>query len=882
MQAPQSLGELAEQLAVEEIKKLFPGDALQLDRLQKLREDHERDLIAVETQLEAGVQAQLDEMENAVMLLNMARKEMARVHANFRTIHQQCQECTDAIGDFERILKVRNARVNLLEILQQLEIYDAVPKRVRELNAMLAQSPEMLKPVFSEWLHLKAWRERILAQVSDAVTEASRKEEQLKERVANWEELDMASSQVNWGDSAEANSQILVVLGEHFRKVEDLGDRIWEQVAARLHNFLDLAQFENAGLLVVAVEVVERIDRHDDRERNHRVALGEPREKLEMLLPPNKRRRDALMELEMAIEHRLDRVLPKSLLSRDPAEESGTSRGHDDDANGVDGVRPEDDDNDNDAGNDKPPVEVFLGSVSTIVLDMTVIAEDVAKCFPESYNVLGLYRWLFERRLLALMRPVWEGAQVAPGDKLRLVGWLDDYLQTVESLDRRSAPAGGDSFAGSLKKRSSVSQKLTHQGGDPSQQQEQQQRENDQNPLEEGSGKIFNEEDHRSAANIRAKELRRETENLMASYIADALQRMRDYMRAILNRSDTPSLSTDGSLQTAISVDVFQMLSHELSAVVSHGVVGRHLASFVQRGVLEVLRVFQNEQIEQLKDPMVDIPIEMCCAKMNDYELMYDLCDNALAKEISDGFDRAVSGGDTLFKDLQDELDRAGSQRIVLEIFKELNDQGVLAVLFTPKWESGAQPTAAILRKTLEDYFDHPEQGLRGWLGSELLFGRTVALCFERLVQDYVMLFMSRTTPVADKAMTITRLRADAVLFRQCFEQYLDVLVYGKVRSAEDVKAKLAVLLHISNILDDNFPQNHFDEIAAEFGPFTQQAISRLLYFRGDLSPEARQDLRAYNAELEPTTPRFDISQLAPIDSSAAAASPSLGAAAAG
>lgn len=128
----------------------------------------------VKTQLVAGVQAQLDEMQVSVELMSAAETEMAAVRDTFAQIQQKCEICTQAIDDFDGILKLKNARENIRHVIEQLDMYDAVPLRVQQLEIALVENPAGLKNVFLQWSSLRIWKDRILAQVQADVSEVSR------------------------------------------------------------------------------------------------------------------------------------------------------------------------------------------------------------------------------------------------------------------------------------------------------------------------------------------------------------------------------------------------------------------------------------------------------------------------------------------------------------------------------------------------------------------------------------------------------------------------------------------------------------------------------------------------------------------------------------
>jgi len=842
MEGRSSLREFAEKLALEEVQQHFSEPA-HLDTLSKVREQYERKLITVETQLEAGQEAQLDEMQNAQVLLNMAKEEMGNVQKAFKAIREQSLQCTSAIDNFDHVLQIRNARSNITEILQQLDIYDAVPRRVMELKQLLVEDDLNLRTVFSEWIQLNTWRERILADVVEAMYEAGRKEEMMNERLANWEELDPSTVvESSWGQSSEAHSQILRVLGDHFQKVEDLGEGIWKCVAERLRNYFDLAQYEDTAKLVAAVEVVERVDLHDNKERKRRMAMGESPEKLEMLIPPYKWRTMALQELEHAMERHLQVFLPKTL-EPEPNSSSKTA--------------PESNSDDSDTDDEQPvqraqtaaksKIGPFINAANALIVNMRTIAEDVAKCFPECYNILGLYRWVVERRLIGLLRPVWRGSFASSGDKLQLIAWIDVYVQTVDSVQSSGFGGGDGTVSGAT------------------------------NTFIAIDG--VSAEEARAAASTRLRELKRECDSMMSGYITEALPRMNKYVNAILSRDNTPQATMTGSLRTAIPEDLFHALSQELAVVASHGVRGKQMAAFMQRGVLETLKEYQALQSARVTDSSVSTSIEWCCAFMNDYERMYDLCDSELATEFKQGIgEEDGPNADALLADTQDALDKVaagflrgvkeGTNRIVDEMFAVLESSNVVAHLFTPAWEKGTVKPIATMRVTFEDYFDDQQFGLRTWLGSEMLFGRLVAKVLERILEIYVACFMARVTPFGDRTAAVLRIRSDAMEIHKCFSKYLDVLQFGKIRSLEVFSERLAILRRMANVLDDAMPQNHFEDIAQEFGPFAQQAITRLLFYRGDLSHEERSDLQLYDVSDHVAAggvARFNLSELPPI-----------------
>jgi len=812
MDVPHSLESLAQRLAVEEVQSFFTEPS-HLDSITKFKEEYERKRVTVENQLETGVQAQLDEMQNAVVLLRLAKAEMKLVKNNFQTIHQTCFDCMQAIGDFERIVKMKNARINLTNILRQLEIYEAVPQRVLTLNEDLDSSEENLKPVFLEWLQLNGWKERILNDTKDSIAQAHRREESRNELLAQWEE----EASLEYSESTAAQSKILVVLGDHFNKVNLLGQRIWSVVEDRLSRFY--GQLEGTSNLVVALEISERIDKHDDKERLAMLERGQSLEVAEMLLPPNIKRQRALTVIEQAIDKRLDALLPPTLYEEIVDDETDELVRH-------------------------SRVGLFLKSANNLMADLEAISEDVSKCFPASYDIYGLYRWVVERRLLKVLRPIWlDSTQTASIDKLLVIGWLDRYLQTVERISKTSTYSGGGVSSIKRLNRSASS----------------------------------NVNDHKTAANERLKEFSHSSMEMMIEYIGESVPRMNKYVETILSRCDAPEFAMDGSLCTAVPEDLFHVVIQEINVVASHGITGKYISLYIRKAVLEVIKCYQDRHASTLSDNtnVEELSIEWICAFINDFERMYDLCDSTLLQESQASFQ-----DEDIRAEVAESIDRVaigfikcgevGTTKIVDCIFHELEKNQVVENLFTEAWELDTSLSAATFKATFEDYFDDPDSGIRIWLQRNMFFGKTVGASLERLIDVYVCRFFKRTRPFSNAVLVIQRLRNDRKLFVDCFQNYCEDLRFAKIRTESDLIAKFQIINLLADILSSESPQRFFGELATQFGPYTLTALSRLLYYRGDLSPDEREDFKMYVLSSDFVSVKasgsFDLSGLAPTE----------------
>lgn len=99
-----TLDGLAKSLARESLKKIFFEPSRLTRRvLAQTRAEYETELRAVDSQLNAGLEAQLDEMQRCMDQLAAIKGKMARIQGNFEAIDGKCHVCRATIGGWESV-----------------------------------------------------------------------------------------------------------------------------------------------------------------------------------------------------------------------------------------------------------------------------------------------------------------------------------------------------------------------------------------------------------------------------------------------------------------------------------------------------------------------------------------------------------------------------------------------------------------------------------------------------------------------------------------------------------------------------------------------------------------------------------------------------------
>ena len=539
---------------------------------------------------------------------------------------------------------------------------------------------------------------------------------------------------MSYKSSVLAQNVTYQILAEHFERVDALGERVWVLLSARFEHFMDLATYEPADL-VTAVEIVERYERQQARERRKAVAAGRSLEDAVAAYPLGEKPRECIGAIERRMTSDVDQILPLGAgeLNEEGGEEQERRSG----------------------------VKQVVELANKFVADLRFIHTDVAKCFPDHYGIHASFRRIVEKRLLAVFDPFWSDPELASGDTLLLVAWLDVYVDEVTRGEQQRASLSLSNPNAELQRDNAEVQSGSNAL-------------NALRKLEQKQLEAFAVE--QSVDETFVKRFKSMGKKLMQSYIDVASQRIQQYARSILERDNVVERGREGVLETARPQDLFNAISQEMSIVLQLQVHGDRLGEFINGACLQNLQRFQQDSLAQVQEGMPSF--EHLCAFVNDHARMYDLCDEALdnlltgvrkPQTLVDSIDKTASAFAKCAKE--------GGTLLVAKIFDDISP--TLEEMFTEEWVDG-KPIMLTMTHTLADFFEG-EDGVLQCIRGDYHAGRCIATCFERMVEEYLMRFLRRPKPVFMRSQCVEIIRADRANMEKLFKQYLPLLKYGKI-----------------------------------------------------------------------------------------------------
>jgi exocyst complex component 3 len=161
--------------------------AVAFPQLQEIKHDYVRKQDSTKGQLDAFVQAHVDEIERASSLLEM-EDTVTQIVRTFESIHQNCRTMNDELGEKKLSSGISIARRNLKELENQMIFYEELPAKVSaptsahvllccrlfhwgvgeqigELDAALDNRLSEIVNVYTKWQTFDDWRQKMLHEV---------------------------------------------------------------------------------------------------------------------------------------------------------------------------------------------------------------------------------------------------------------------------------------------------------------------------------------------------------------------------------------------------------------------------------------------------------------------------------------------------------------------------------------------------------------------------------------------------------------------------------------------------------------------------------------------------------------------------------------------
>eukprot|EP00743_Colponemidia_sp_Colp-15_P008297 GILK01009008.1.p1 GENE.GILK01009008.1~~GILK01009008.1.p1 ORF type:complete len:786 (-),score=190.69 GILK01009008.1:548-2905(-) len=397
----------AKQSALTEVQRILSGsENSKLDRIQQLKATFEKKKLAVETQLSAAVQTQVEESRKGMDLLQKSINSVKEMRSNFDDIDRVWQDINTMLLGYDNFRRIFMARRNLRATLAQLEEYNQIPKKAAEIAEAMKNNAK-LEEVWKDVRRLEKLRESVLRE------------------------------------SRDVSSSVLNVMGKHFECVitlsEDFRRHLWDILA----HAIQFAKSEPETLVRV-LKILEMEDRAAQRVRERTTRAAVKKERVTRTRVVRKKK-----EKPKSDKKKKNKKKKKGKYE--------SSSGSSEEEIIEEDVDPEDEEEDDDAlllpdkmseacdvirrtinaqfetrldgkatnGEDLPHI---LAHLSQMLEDLTVIQEDVIQCFPPRYNIFELYKEEYQQGITQALLPFLSPFMpLKPGDLLLLAAWTEEY-----------------------------------------------------------------------------------------------------------------------------------------------------------------------------------------------------------------------------------------------------------------------------------------------------------------------------------------------------------------------------------------------------------------------------------------------------------------------
>jgi hypothetical protein len=329
----------------------------------------------------------------------------------------------------------------------------------------------------------------------------------------------------------------------------------------------------------------------------------------------------------------------------------------------------------NAADEGKTGIEATLGAATRGIVDMTLLKNDVAVCFPPKIEIVKIYRQQLEEYMLPQVAALYsqniQSLDIA--DLLRMATWLFNYNKAVTENE----------------------------------------------------------------AGEKAKEFEEAISNLMDEYVKQVGQQTKNWFSNIESRNSEIQVESDGCLVTRDPEDMLNIINMQVS--VAREQLPAELSYAAITSCIRELRGAQERLKDDISANWKEIEIERVCTVVNDSYRLQDKCDMLLDaipdEEMDQG--REVEGLETMKEEMDSlcvgyvELAVDATKLAACSVMEDLNGP-IISKVFSPAWEDGEEIMTVTVR-TLKDWFTD----LQKWL-PEYFFSKLVRECYNQVLKNYI------------------------------------------------------------------------------------------------------------------------------------------------
>ena len=362
-------------------------DADSLETVGALKKSYGRVRGHLDSQIMRILQSKIDESEDWVKLFKQSLEHITQIETNFAEIEAECEVCSRRVKQWDTIKTFNRARNNVTSSLGELQLLRSLPIDIEEL-------------------------------VRDMDDEDSR-DEQLLDIHVRLTKLEETRARVI---SKHLRREIVLPDTHHlvrsFETVADIVQGFEDIMSDNMKHAVELAQ-ESPSVLVRILRVIERQERIDrwwrqDAAKDRR-GLAELQAKGEVPAEmgtqqgytPKGWREKAKEWMQTGVEERFQPLMLEM---------------HE---------------------GDEDISQATVEKMTELRGDLIVLYDEVAPCFPPSYNVFAFYVQHYHSKFEFCFKQLLEKAQsgnLPAGQSLNLMNWIDDYREALQSVGVNEPP----------------------------------------------------------------------------------------------------------------------------------------------------------------------------------------------------------------------------------------------------------------------------------------------------------------------------------------------------------------------------------------------------------------------------------------------------------
>ncbi|GAX84704.1 hypothetical protein CEUSTIGMA_g12126.t1 [Chlamydomonas eustigma] len=668
----------AKELGVSEVLKLLqkPED---LNRLHELTVDYQNKLKANKAGISSVVQTQVEATRQGVNLLDKAHRSILKLRSSLDRINQLCEECSRLIDHQDKIKVLSLTHANLQKVLSELEDIVVLPSRA-EMVLGLLDDPVNILPAF------------------EALTVLEGTAENAKQA---------------WNRNVKTTNHDFSHMFSYLERVNEVMQTFEEQLWDHLDNFLELSQ-ENPTLLVDCLRIVElqeQLDKKNSRTKQDAQQAKRFRNRLVLRLQSwvDNRFRELLDlaskigEYNMVVKYdQYDNIIleeKRDFLNHLVWVKLRTRAGT------IETLETEEelamiDITEESLFDEEPYLEELMEYLGSVELDLCNIYDNVAPCFPPSYNIFDSLFQMYHVNVAEVIDIVGQRAEsLSTRGQLRIMEFVRKYMETLRGL-------------GVIEE--SIRLPLVI---------------------------------HEDPQQMQGLDL------LMDCYINRMSDTMTKWYTNILkvDFEYEPKKDYKGFLRTPGATEFFRIMNEEIQVILSiddHGEVMFNTAECS----LKIMKAFQAALTSALSQR--HMTFEMACAQLNNCVMCYEQ-----SLEFSEDVQRQLLPEYKKRIDIEVvcrgflDVGKVATKSLVENIFNDPGTSTQLKALFSSaEWLSGK--TTATLIATVKDYMTDVQSGV------ENTFVKRVAeAALEELVRRYVNILLAGVPQVTEAV--VKRLKED-------------------------------------------------------------------------------------------------------------------------